>query len=158
MNWQQILSAARTALSAGGPLSGLLIALGYTHTEELSKGVEALIVLLSVIPPVLAGVWSWFTHTKSNAVAVVAAMDGPEKQEAFLGVSDALKVVAEGVNRIKQGGDLGVLLITHYTRILKYITPDFVHVFVAGKIAEQGGPELAERLEAEGYDRFLVKG
>jgi Fe-S cluster assembly ATP-binding protein len=71
---------------------------------------------------------------------------------------DALKVVAEGVNRIKQGGDLGVLLITHYTRILKYITPDFVHVFVAGKIAEQGGPELAERLEAEGYDRFLVKG
>ena len=68
---------------------------------------------------------------------------------------DALKIVAEGVNRIKEGSDLGVLLITHYTRILKYITPDFVHVFVAGKIAEQGGPELAERLEAEGYDRFV---
>ena len=68
---------------------------------------------------------------------------------------DALKVVAEGVNRIKEGSDLGVLLITHYTRILKYITPDYVHVFVAGKIAEQGGPELAERLEAEGYDRFV---
>ena len=68
---------------------------------------------------------------------------------------DALKIVAEGVNRIKEGNDLGVLLITHYTRILKYITPDFVHVFVAGKIAEQGGPELAERLEAEGYDRFV---
>jgi len=94
MNWQQVLSALRTGISAGGPLSGLLIALGYTHTDELSKGVEALLVLVSVIPPVLGGVWGWFTHTKSNAVAVVASMDGPEKQEAFLGVSDALKVVA----------------------------------------------------------------
>ena len=68
---------------------------------------------------------------------------------------DALKVVSEGVNRAKSNTDLGVLLITHYTRILKYIKPDFVHVFVAGKVAEQGGPELAERLEAEGYDRYL---
>ncbi len=67
---------------------------------------------------------------------------------------DALKVVAEGVNRIKGHSDLGVLLITHYTRILRYITPDFVHVFVDGRIAEEGGPELADRLEAEGYDRF----
>jgi Fe-S cluster assembly ATP-binding protein len=68
---------------------------------------------------------------------------------------DALKVVSEGVNRAKAGNDLGVLLITHYTRILNYIKPDYVHVFVAGKVAEQGGPELAERLEAEGYDRYL---
>lgn len=68
---------------------------------------------------------------------------------------DALRVVAEGVNRIKSAGDMGVLLITHYTRILNYIKPDFVHVFVAGKIAEQGGPELAQRLEAEGYDRYV---
>lgn len=68
---------------------------------------------------------------------------------------DALRIVAEGVNRIKDENDLGVLLITHYTRILNYIKPDFVHVFVAGKIAEQGGPELAERLEAEGYDRYV---
>lgn len=68
---------------------------------------------------------------------------------------DALKIVSEGVNRAKTNTDLGVLLITHYTRILKYIKPDFVHVFVAGKVAEQGGPELAERLEAEGYDRYL---
>jgi Fe-S cluster assembly ATP-binding protein len=68
---------------------------------------------------------------------------------------DALKVVSEGVNRVKAAGDMGVLLITHYTRILKYIKPDFVHVFVAGKVAEQGGPELADRLEAEGYDRYL---
>jgi len=68
---------------------------------------------------------------------------------------DALRVVAEGVNRIKADNSMGVLLITHYTRILKYIKPDFVHVFVAGKIAEQGGPELADRLEAEGYDRYV---
>ena len=68
---------------------------------------------------------------------------------------DALKVVSEGVNRAKEANDMGVLLITHYTRILKYIKPQFVHVFVAGKVAEEGGPELAERLEAEGYDRYV---
>ncbi len=70
---------------------------------------------------------------------------------------DALKVVSEGVNRVKTDTDMGVVLITHYTRILRYIRPDFVHVFVNGKIAEQGGPELADRLEDEGYDRFLVE-
>ncbi len=68
---------------------------------------------------------------------------------------DALKVVSEGVNRVRSGGEVGVLLITHYTRILRYIEPDFVHVFMDGRIAEQGGPELADELEANGYDRFL---
>ncbi|MDF9715258.1 Fe-S cluster assembly ATPase SufC [Nocardioides sp. ChNu-153] len=68
---------------------------------------------------------------------------------------DALKVVSEGVNRFSAGGDKGVLLITHYTRILRYIKPDFVHVFVNGRIAEQGGPELADQLEAEGYDKYV---
>ncbi len=68
---------------------------------------------------------------------------------------DALKIVSEGVNRFKEKGDKGVLLITHYTRILRYITPDFVHVFVDGRIAEEGGPELAEQLEAEGYDKYV---
>ena len=67
---------------------------------------------------------------------------------------DALKIVSEGVNRFRGQGDRGVLLITHYTRILRYIQPDFVHVFVAGRIAEQGGPELAEQLEATGYDKY----
>ena len=71
---------------------------------------------------------------------------------------DALKVVSEGVNRFAEDKDKGVLLITHYTRILRYITPDFVHVFVDGKIAEQGGPELADQLEAEGYDKYLKAG
>ena len=68
---------------------------------------------------------------------------------------DALKIVSEGVNRYAAKGDKGVLLITHYTRILRYIKPDFVHVFVDGKVAEEGGPELADELEANGYDRFL---
>ena len=68
---------------------------------------------------------------------------------------DALRVVAGGVNRFAGQGDRGVLLITHYIRILRYIKPDYVHVFVAGRVAEQGGHELAERLEAEGYDRYV---
>ena len=69
---------------------------------------------------------------------------------------DALRVVSEGVNRVKDSTDAGILLITHYTRILRYIKPDHVHVFVNGRVAEEGGPELADRLEAEGYDRFLT--
>ncbi|OYN94724.1 Fe-S cluster assembly ATPase SufC [Enemella evansiae] len=68
---------------------------------------------------------------------------------------DALRIASEGVNRYAAQGDRGVLLITHYTRILNYIKPDFVHVFVDGRFAEQGGPELAAQLEAEGYDKYL---
>ncbi|HEX4222927.1 MAG TPA: Fe-S cluster assembly ATPase SufC [Pseudonocardiaceae bacterium] len=67
---------------------------------------------------------------------------------------DALRVVSEGVNRFKEAGDVGVMLITHYTRILKYISPDFVHVFAGGRIVESGGAELANRLEDEGYVRY----
>ena len=59
------------------------------------------------------------------------------------------------MNRFRAQEGKGVLLITHYTRILRYIQPDFVHVFVDGRIAEQGGPELADQLEAEGYDKYL---
>jgi Fe-S cluster assembly ATP-binding protein len=69
---------------------------------------------------------------------------------------DALRVVSEGVNRVRATGEVGLLLITHYTRILRYIRPDFVHVFVAGRIVEEGGPELAEKLEAEGYERYVA--
>lgn len=68
---------------------------------------------------------------------------------------DALRVVSEGVNRIHKENNLGVLLITHYTRILNYIKPDFVHVFAGGKIVEEGGPELAERLEEKGYAQYV---
>ena len=71
---------------------------------------------------------------------------------------DALKVVSEGVNRVKDATGLGVMLITHYTRILRYIQPDYVHVFINGRVAESGGRDLADRLEEEGYDRFLTAG
>ena len=68
---------------------------------------------------------------------------------------DALRIVSEGVNRAAQANEMGVLLITHYTRILNYIKPDHVHVLVDGRVAESGGPELADQLEAEGYERFV---
>ena len=67
---------------------------------------------------------------------------------------DALRIVSEGVNRIKSKSDVGIMLITHYTRILRYIKPDFVHVFAGGRIVEQGGAELADRLEAQGYAEY----
>jgi Fe-S cluster assembly ATP-binding protein len=66
---------------------------------------------------------------------------------------DALKIVAAGVQDLV-GPDMGALVITHYQRILNYIEPDFVHVFVDGRIVEEGGPELAHKLEAEGYEAF----
>ena len=69
---------------------------------------------------------------------------------------DALRIVSEGVNRLHDETDAGFLLITHYTRILRYIKPDHVHVFVDGRVAEAGGPDLADRLEEEGYDRYLA--
>ena len=71
---------------------------------------------------------------------------------------DALKVVSEGISRFREQPGHGVLLITHYTRILRYITPDYVHVFVGGRIVEEGGPELAESLETDGYERFAKAG
>jgi Fe-S cluster assembly ATP-binding protein len=69
---------------------------------------------------------------------------------------DALRVVSEGVNRYRASGDVGVLLITHYTRILQHIKPDVVHVFAAGRVVESGGPELADELEKNGYERFAL--
>ena len=69
---------------------------------------------------------------------------------------DALRIVSEGVNRVKANSNLGVMLITHYTRILRYIKPEFVHVFANGKIVEEGGPELAEKLEEQGYAAYIT--
>jgi Fe-S cluster assembly ATP-binding protein len=69
---------------------------------------------------------------------------------------DALKVVADGINRVAGSGQTGVMLITHYARILRYVRPDRVHVFLDGRIVEEGGAELAERLEAEGYEPFAA--
>jgi Fe-S cluster assembly ATP-binding protein len=70
---------------------------------------------------------------------------------------DALRVVSAGVNRVREAGATGTLLITHYTRILNYIKPDYVHVFVGGRFVEEGGPELADVLEAEGYEKWTGK-
>jgi Fe-S cluster assembly ATP-binding protein len=69
---------------------------------------------------------------------------------------DALRVVSEGVNRVRASGEVGTLLITHYTRILRYVTPDFVHVMSGGRIVDSGGAELAKKLEDEGYTRYGV--
>ncbi|WP_242911118.1 Fe-S cluster assembly ATPase SufC [Actinomadura terrae] len=71
---------------------------------------------------------------------------------------DALKVVSEGVNRFSSGAGTGVLLITHYTRILRYVKPHFVHVFSGGRVVAEGGPELAEELENEGYEKYAKAG
>ncbi|WP_042507293.1 Fe-S cluster assembly ATPase SufC [Tropheryma whipplei] len=68
---------------------------------------------------------------------------------------DALRVVSEGVNRAHSENNMGILLITHYTRILRYIKPDFVHIFVNGRIVEEGGEGLADRLEKEGYNAYV---
>ncbi len=70
---------------------------------------------------------------------------------------DALRIVASGVNALV-GPETGALVITHYQRILDYVTPDFVHVFVDGRIVAEGGPELAHKLEAEGYEAFGSNG
>ena len=69
---------------------------------------------------------------------------------------DALRVVAEGVERL-QSPERAFLVITHYQRLLEYITPSVVHIFVDGRIVETGGPELARRIETDGYDAFKVE-
>ncbi len=68
---------------------------------------------------------------------------------------DALRVVSDGINRYQDENDGGILIITHYKRILNYVRPDFVHVFADGRIVQSGGPELADELEAHGYERFV---
>jgi len=70
---------------------------------------------------------------------------------------DALRIVAEGVNALV-GPEMGALVITHYQRILNYVTPDHVHVFVGGRVVASGGPELAHQLESEGYEAFIPAG
>ncbi len=67
---------------------------------------------------------------------------------------DALRVVSRGINAARESGETGLLLITHYTRLLQHVRPDFVHVIVGGRIVEEGGPELAAAIDAEGYDRY----
>lgn len=68
---------------------------------------------------------------------------------------DALKVVSEGVNRIREAGTTGIVLITHTSRLLRHIPVDFVHVFSEGRIVHEGGPEVAEAIDEAGYEQFL---
>jgi Fe-S cluster assembly ATP-binding protein len=70
---------------------------------------------------------------------------------------DALRVVSDGINRVKETGDTGLIMITHFTRILRYVKPDFVHVFRDGRIIAQGGPELADLIDADGYGQFALE-
>jgi len=71
---------------------------------------------------------------------------------------DALRVVSAGINAVRAAGETGTLLITHYTRILRYVQPEFVHVMAGGKIVDEGGPELAATLEESGYDKYVKVG
>ena len=98
---------------------------------------------------------SRMSQLKGSAIRELLALANKPEVLSFAGGMPAPELFP--VDKIKAATDAGVLLITHYTRILRYIQPQFVHVFVDGRIAEEGGPELAERLEAEGYDRFLVE-
>jgi Fe-S cluster assembly ATP-binding protein len=98
--------------------------------------------------------WVRDVNAAMNKVQMDPEFANRSVNEGFSG-GEKKRHVSEGVNRFSAQGDRGVLLITHYTRILRYIKPDFVHVFVAGRVAEQGGQELAERLEVEGYDRYV---
>ena len=91
------------------------------------------------------------TDAYEEARATIAILD---ETDSGLDI-DALRVVSEGVNRLHAEGNTATLLITHYTRILRYIKPDFVHVFVKGRIVEEGGRELADELEANGYDKYV---
>jgi len=91
----------------------------------------------------------------------IAQLELLNPRPAFLAAADpgldiaALRIVSDGVNRYSAQGDRAVMLITHYTRILRYIDPTFVHVFVDGRIVDQGGRELADKLEAEGYEAYV---
>ena len=68
---------------------------------------------------------------------------------------DALRIVSEGINSYQKETNGGILMITHYKRILNYVKPDFVHVFADGQVIKTGGAELADQLESDGYDQFL---
>ena len=87
-----------------------------------------------------------------------SSRSSPSMDETDSGLDvDALRIVSEGVNRAKESTGLGILMVTHYTRILKYIKPDIVHVFADGHFVKTGGPELADELEETGYDKYLPK-
>ena len=104
----------------------------------------ALLVILIGIVAIVDFVFEQFTDTGRIASIIAIAM------AAALAL-DALKAVGHGINAIMRAPDKSVLLITHYQRLLDYVTPDAVHVVSRGRIVRSGGPELAHELEREGY-------
>ena len=131
-------------------------------TPEFLKQVRAMASKLEIDPEMLRrGVNVGFSggEKKRNEILQMALLEPRlcvlDETDSGLDI-DALKVVAGGVQELV-GPEMGALVITHYQRILDYITPDFVHVFVDGKIVEEGGPELAIKLESSGYEQWEVE-
>ena len=154
-----IAAAAQTVRNAAQrELTGTLGTVGATHVRFLFGCPFAILILMGVLA---SGAALPRSITRYNLAGEKEA-SAPEKFmptnaiQRLLGEVElgALKTVAGGVKDLV-GPDLGALVITHYQRILEYIEPDYVHVFVDGKIVEEGGPELALRLEAEGYEAFI---
>ncbi len=150
----------RTALNAQRRARGE----GELSTPEFMKRVREVAAKLNINQDMLRrGVNVGFSggEKKRNEILQMALLQPRlavlDETDSGLDV-DALRVVSDGINRVRETGDVGVLLITHYTRILRYVQPEFVHVFVGGRIVEEGGPELAHRLEAEGYAAFGANG
>ncbi|QYH19712.1 Fe-S cluster assembly ATPase SufC [Corynebacterium aquatimens] len=127
--WVSELNAARDALAMDASFSERSVNEGFSGGEKKRHEV----MQLSLLKPKFA------------------VMD---ETDSGLDV-DALRIVSEGINRYQEETGGGVLMITHYKRILNYVRPDFVHVFAGGKIVETGGAELADQLEAEGYEKFI---
>jgi len=127
--WVGELNAAREALSMDASFSERSVNEGFSGGEKKRHEVMQLVLMKPKF----------------------AVMD---ETDSGLDV-DALRVVSEGINRYQDETGGGVLMITHYKRILNYVQPDFIHVFADGRIVETGGPELADQLEAEGYEKFI---
>ena len=120
----------------GASIKSLVLALVITSWAGFSRIVRAEVLQLELLKPKFAVL---------------------DETDSGLDV-DALRIVSEGVNRAKEANQFGILMVTHYTRILKYIKPDIVHVFADGHFVKTGGPELADELEENGYDQYLPEG
>jgi len=147
----------RTALNAQKKLRGQPEVSGAEFMKAIRTESEALGLSMDMLKrPVNVG---FSGGEKKRNEAVQLAMLGTklailDETDSGLDI-DALKVVAEGINRFRSP-ERGVLLITHYQRLLDHVRPDFVHVLAGGRIVETGGPELALRLERDGYERHAA--
>ena len=127
-----------------------------TWPKEIAAALERLEMDPSCVPLDQRGLLRWREEARQIVQLDVLNPKVAILDEIDSGLDiDAIRIVAEGVNRYAAQGDRGVLLITHYTRILRYIEPTHVHVFAGGQIVAEGGKDLAEELEIEGYDKYL---